>query len=149
MSTVAIFPSRAQGRETDAVPTSVAVGPDGAYYVSELTGIPFGTFNAHIYRVVPGQEPTVYLDGFKMIVDIAFDQQWNLYVLQYATVPGSASGFGRSGALTRVTPDGQRSNVLTGLRTPTSVAVGSDGFLYVSNAGNFPSIGEVIRVAAP
>jgi len=151
ISTVAVFPSRAQGRLTDSVPTSVAVGLDGAYYVSELTGIPFGTWNAAIYRVVPGEEPSVYLDGFKMIIDIAFDADWNLYVLDYATVPGSTPGglFGRSGRLTRVAPDGTRKTVLSGLATPTSVAVGSDGFLYVTNRGNFPATGEVVRVAAP
>ena len=147
ISTVAIFPSRAQGRATDAVPTSVAVGPDGAYYVSELTGVPFATWNASVYRVVPGEAPSVYIDGFKMIVDIAFDTEWNLYVLQHATVTGTL--FGRSGVLTRVTPDGTRTTVISGLRTPTSVAVGPDGFLYIATLGVFPAIGEVIRVAAP
>ena len=147
ISTVATFPSRAQGRLTDAVPTSVAVGPDGAYYVSELTGIPFGTWDASIYRVVPGEAPIVYLHGFKMIVDIAFDADWNLYVLEHATVPGSNSTFGRSGALVKVAPDGTRTTVISGLRTPTSVAVGPDGFVYVSNRGIFPAVGEVVQVA--
>ena len=110
--------------------------------------MPFATTNANIYRVVPDQVPTVYADGLKMIIDIAFDAQWNLYVLQYATVPGAL--FGRSGVLTRVAAaDGHRTNLLTGLRLPTSVAVGADGFLYVANLGNFPGMGEVIRVAAP
>jgi hypothetical protein len=151
ISTVATFPSRAQGRGTDAVPTSIAVGSDGAYYVSELTGVPFGTWNASVYRVVPGEAPSVYIDGFRMIIDIAFDADWNLYVLQYATVPGTTPGglFGRSGVLTRITPDGSRTNVITGLRQPTSVAVGPDGFLYVTNVGNLPAVGEVIRVEAP
>jgi hypothetical protein len=147
ISTVATFPSRAQGRATDAVPTSVAVGPDGAYYVSELTGIPFATWNASVYRVVPGEPPSVYIDGFRMIIDIAFDTEWNLYVLQYATTPGAL--FGRSGVLTRVAPDGTRTTVISGLRTPTSVAIGPDGFLYVTNLGNFPAVGEVVRIAAP
>jgi hypothetical protein len=153
ISTVATFPSRAQGRLTDAVPTSVAVGPDGAYYVSELTGIPFATWNASIYRVAPGETPpiTSYLDGFKMIIDIAFDADWNLYVLQYATLvnppPPAPQVFGRSGVLTKVAPDGTRTNILTGLRTPTSVVVGPDGFVYVSNRGNFPAVGEVVQVA--
>jgi hypothetical protein len=145
ISTVATFPSRGQGRLTDAVPTSVAVGPDGAYYVSELTGIPFTTWDASIYRVVPGEAPTVYLHGFKMIVDIAFDADGNLYVLQHATVTGST--FGRSGVLTKVAPDGTRTTVISGLRTPTSVAIGPDGFVYVANRGVFPAVGEVVQVA--
>jgi hypothetical protein len=151
VSTIATFPSRAQGRGTDAVPTSVAVGPDDAYYVSELTGVPFATFDAAVYRIVPHQPPQIYRDGFRMIIDIAFDADWNLYVLQYATVPASTPGgvFGRSGALVKVAPDGTRTTVIGGLRTPTSVAVGSDGFLYIGNNGNARSIGEVIRVAAP
>ena len=39
---------------TDAVPTSVVRGPDGAYYVSQLTGFPFEAGDANIWRVVPG-----------------------------------------------------------------------------------------------
>src|ERR671930_2140959 len=47
ISTLAVFPSRPQGRATDSVPTAVAVGPDGAYYVSELTGVPFAAGAPH------------------------------------------------------------------------------------------------------
>ena len=39
VNTLAVFPSR-PARATDAVPTSVAIGPDGAYYVGELSGAP-------------------------------------------------------------------------------------------------------------
>jgi hypothetical protein len=56
VNTMAVFPSRPQ-RTTDAVPTSVAVGPDGAYYVGELSGVPFAAGAANVYRVVPGQAP--------------------------------------------------------------------------------------------
>ena len=43
ISTVASFAARALGGPgpTEPVPTGIAVGPDGAYYVSELTGFPF------------------------------------------------------------------------------------------------------------
>jgi hypothetical protein len=46
ISTLAVFPSRMvdfQGGEVpmDAVPTTVVRGPDGAYYVGQLTGFPF------------------------------------------------------------------------------------------------------------
>ncbi len=56
VTTAVVFPSR-PARPTDAVPTAVAKGPDGAYYVSELTGVPFAAGAAVIYRVVPGQAP--------------------------------------------------------------------------------------------
>ena len=48
--------------------------------------------------------------------------------------------------LIRVAPDGTRSTVLSGLTRPTSVAVGPDGSLYVSNRGISAGIGEVLRV---
>jgi hypothetical protein len=39
----------------ESVPTAVAVGPDGAYYVSELTGVPLATgLGLHmLYRIYP------------------------------------------------------------------------------------------------
>ena len=105
---MATFPSRGTGRATDAVPTSIAIGPDGAYYVSELTGIPFATFNASVYRVVPGEQPTVFVDGFRMVVDIAFDADGSLYVLQHATVTGAAFGDRARSCASRRTARGRR-----------------------------------------
>src|SRR5262249_20371315 len=64
VTTLAEFPSRDDGRPTDAVPTDVVTGPDGAYYVSELTGVPFAVGAARVYRVVPGQAPEVVYTGF-------------------------------------------------------------------------------------
>lgn len=58
ISTLAVFPAR-PGRSTDAVPTAVVVGPDRAYYVSELTGVPFTAGAARVYRVIPGEAPSV------------------------------------------------------------------------------------------
>ena len=58
-TTVAVFPARPH-RTTDSVPTARAVGPDGAYYVGESTGVPFAAGAARIYRVVEGMEPEVY-----------------------------------------------------------------------------------------
>lgn len=146
---------------TDAVPTSVLVGPDGAYYVSELTGVPFVDGRANIYRVGPGDTPHTFLindaclTGFKMIIDMDFDNEENLYVLQHAT--GLVQQPGR-GVLIKVTPDrsqadicaqyrtGTRTDVVTELRFPTSVAVGPDGALYISNRGLSAGGGEVVRI---
>ena len=54
------------------MPTAVVVGPDGAYYVSELTGAPFTEGAARVYRVVRGEAPTVFLAGFKTLIDLDF-----------------------------------------------------------------------------
>src|SRR5262245_56501230 len=143
VSTLATFPSRAQGRLTDAVPTSVAVGPDGAYYVGQLTGIPFTAGAANIYRVVPGQAPTVAWSGFTTVIDIAFDADGNLYVLEHSTGPVF---FALPGRLLKVAPDGTRTTVVDGLTRPGSVAIGPDGALYISNRSTSAGTGEVLRV---
>ena len=143
VSTLAVFPSRSQGRSTDAVPTAVAVGPDGAYYVAELTGVPFAAEAAAIYRVVPGQTPTVAWSGFTTVIDLAFGPDGSLYVLEHSTGPVF---FGLPGRLLEVAPDGTRTPVLEGLTRPGSVAVGPDGALYVSNHSTEIGAGEVLRI---
>jgi hypothetical protein len=65
-------------------------------------------------------------------------------VLQFATGPVFFTG---PGELIRIAPDGSRSVVLGGLNFPTSVAVGVDGGLYVTNRGVTPGLGEVLRIA--
>lgn len=145
ISTVAVFPSRVNGRPTDSVPSAVAVGPDGAYYVSEFSGAPFAVGTARVYRVVPGQAPEIFVDNFTTIIDLDFDSEGNLYVLEHATGPG-LSGAGR---VTRVDSHGNRTVLITGLTRPTSVAVGPDCAAYVSNRGVSPGIGEVLRFNLP
>jgi len=141
--TLAVFPSRPQGRSTDAVPTSVVVGPDGAYYVGELTGVPFAAGAARIYRIVPGSAPEVFRSGFTTIIDIAFGSDGSLYVLEHSTGPVF---FALPGDVVRVAPDGTRTTVASGLNRPTSIAIGDDGALYVSNFGTSAGIGQVLRI---
>jgi sugar lactone lactonase YvrE len=70
----------------DAVPTSVALGPDGDYYVGQLTGFPFPIGGANIYRVpAEGGTPEIVATGFTHIVDLAFGPDGSLYVLEIAT----------------------------------------------------------------
>lgn len=142
IETLATFPSR-PARATDAVSTTVARGPDGAWYVGELTGVPFADGAARIYRVIEGAEPEIYLQGFKTIIDLAFGPDGSLYVLQHATGPVF---FGGPGQVIKVAPDGTRSVVHGGLERPTSIAIGDDGALYVSNRGASILTGEVLRI---
>jgi hypothetical protein len=139
-STVAVFPARASGRTTDAVPTDVVVGPDGALYVSELSGAPFTAGAANIYRVVPGETADIYLTGFKTAIDLDFGPDGSLYVLEHATGNMFFSGPGR---IVRVAPDGSRTVVLDGLTRPTSLLVVDDG-VYVTNNGISVGIGQVL-----
>jgi hypothetical protein len=144
ISTLATFPSR-PNRPTDSVPTGFTVGPDGAYYVGELSGAPFTAGVARVYRVVPGSAPQILLEGFKAILDLSFGPDGSLYVVEFSQ--GPAPGLAAPGRLIRVLPDGTRQVVLDGLDHPTSVLVDpDDGTIYVTNRGTSVGNGEVLKV---
>jgi hypothetical protein len=128
----------------ESVPTSVVIGPDGAYYVGELTGFPFPVGSARVWRVVPGQEPTVYASGFTNIIDLAFGRDGSLYVLEITT-NGLLTG-DLTGALKRVPRGGGSATLLTtSLVAPSGLTVGSDGSVYISNRSIFSGSGQVLR----
>jgi sugar lactone lactonase YvrE len=143
ISTVAVFPSRAQGRSTDSVPTAVARGRGGTLYVGELTGVPFAAGAANVYRVRPGGgAPEVVATGFTTIIDLDVDRAGNLYVLEHSSGPVF---FGGTGTLWRIDRSGNREALVTGLSRPTSVVIGPDGAAYISNRGVSVGTGEVLR----
>ena len=151
ISTVATFPARMVEGPTgemmpmDAVPTSVTVGPDGAYYVTQLTGFPFPVGGANVWRVAPGSDPEIYAGGFTNILDAAFAADGSLYVLEMFR--NSMLSGNPTGAVTRVWPDGRRAVVAReGLITPTGLTIGPDHALYVSNFGTSADAGQVVRI---
>jgi hypothetical protein len=98
--TLAVFPSQQvrplPGLPTQAVPTSVAVGPDGWISVGQLTGAPFPAGGANVWRVPPdGGTPEICATGFTTIIDLTFDNQGNLYVLEFASGIGFPPNTGR------------------------------------------------------
>jgi sugar lactone lactonase YvrE len=162
ISTLAVFPDRLvdappflelpPGTQIpmDAVPTSVARGLDGNYYVGQLTGFPFPVGGANVYRVsAQGGTPEVYAGGFTAIIDIAIGADGSLYVLEIAK-NGLLAAFidgDWTGALIRVAPDGARTELAPGaLFAPGGVAVGADGNLYVTNNSIFSGSGQVVRI---
>jgi hypothetical protein len=158
VSTLAVFPQRLvpapdflglpPGSEIpmDSVPTSVTRGPDGAYYVGELTGFPFPLHGARVYRVVPGNAPEVYAEGFTNIIDIEFGPDGLLYVLEITHK--SLLSESPNGALLRVGADGSAEVVARrGLILPAGLTFGPDGAAYISNCGPCEAgAGEVVRV---
>lgn len=81
ISTLAVFPPRLlAGRPIPlrSVPSAVVRGPDGAFYVGERTRFPRG--QARVWRVVPGQPPTVYASGFTAIRALSFGPGERLFV---------------------------------------------------------------------
>lgn len=122
--------------DAQAVPTSVAVGPDGALYVGLLRGVPSNPGTAYIYRVVPGHAPRVWARGLTAVTAIAFDHQGRLLATEYSTA-GLLAPPTVPGALVRIGRHGHTVTTLAvpGLVQPTGVAVGPGGAVYVSNYG--------------
>ena len=137
-------PMRAQ-----SVPTSVTVGPDGAYYVGELTGFPFEKGSARVWRVVPGRAPEVFARGFSAITGVAFDSSGNLLVLEMARDGLLAAETGGSpvGRLVRVNSDGSHTTLAAkGLTLPGGLAVSRGGTIYISNNSTSPGDGSVVKL---
>lgn len=128
--------------EADAVPTEVQRGPDGALYVSTLSGVPFANGAAKIYRVGSGGTPAVYADGFKTITDFAFGRDGSLYVLEYASGPFLTP----PGRVVRVARNGTRTVITAALTNPTGILLDRRGTIYVSNRGDQAGVGEVLRI---
>jgi len=140
-----------------SVPTTVAQGPDGGFYVGQLTGFPFPVDAANVYRVPPqGGEAQVYASGFTNIIDLAFDASGTLYVLQIGNGLAAPGGppLAAPGKLIRVDSNGGQTVVYAGLFYPGGLAIGPDGAAYVTNfgivpgpvPGVFPDGGTVLRI---
>jgi len=130
----------------ESSPTSIVRGPDNALYVGELTGFPFAQGSARVFRIDPHSiaPPTVYATGFTCIMDLDFDEDGNLYVLEFQHA-GLLSD-DPTGALIRVAPSGARTTVAsTGLVFPAGLAVHGYG-AFVSNFGVSPGVGQVVRI---
>lgn len=144
----------------EAVPTSVAVGPDGYWYVGELKGFPFTPGTSRIWRVAPWARDvtcdptaksgpcTVFMDGFTSIVSLAWGKHKTLYVVEMVR-SGVANFFGgvdSVGALWKV-KGGVKSELVPGrLTLPGGVAVSKRGTIYVTNQSVSVGGGEVLRI---
>lgn len=133
---------------TDSVPDALATGPDGALYVGEFTGGAQPRGAAHIWRVVPGQPPTLFASGLTSVTSLAFGPDGSLYATEFA--PGD---------VVRIAPDGTRTVLGAGaLHFPGGIAVTPDGAVFVTNwtvASSTPArkgelkghTGQIVRIA--
>jgi hypothetical protein len=154
------FPARI---DAEAVPTTVAIGPDGWVYVGELKGFPFRPRTSRIWRIDPNADgvlcsvntPTTgcsHIRGrFTAINDIAFNQQTStLYVYQLAAdgvlafEAGFESGEFPPAVLLKVRGDERTRLAVRRLSQPGGVVVTRDGRVFVTD-GLFTD-GRLIRV---
>lgn len=154
VTNVATFLARPNGAPpgfppiSDSVPTGVAIGHDGAFYVAELTGFPFTQGAARIYRVTEAGEVSIAYTGFTNIADIEFGSDGSLYVLELDSNGLATPGGG--GRLLRAGVGGMHETLFSrGLVVPTGFTIGADKAFYITNFSGGPDgRGEVLRVAA-
>jgi hypothetical protein len=131
-----------------AVPTGVVKGPDGFYYVSQLTGFPFPVGGANIFRVDPRTGAyTVYASGFTMAMDLDFGDDGTLYVLELDS--DNILGGSTDGSIWTVSKRGVKRKLALPAGTltePGGIAVGRHDDLYVSNHAREAGNGEVLRI---
>jgi len=138
---------------TDAVPTCIDRGPDGALYVGQLTGGGAGPGAADIWRVVPGQSPTVWASGLTAITGCGFGTDGKFYATEFSTL-GFESFAAETGAFVQVPAHSTSPNVIvsSGLSFPAGFAAGPNGSAYISNWSIAPSdtgggpTGEVVHI---
>ncbi len=139
------------------VPTSVAIGPDGAYYVGELKGFPGPVGESRVWRIEPGARHadcatssacSIVADGFTSIVDLNFGPDGTLYVTELDEASWAAIEI--LGTVTGGTVNacnvssGACSVVAGGLPMAMSATVAADGGLYALILGLVPGGAEVI-----
>jgi hypothetical protein len=142
-----------------AVATSIAVGPDGAYYVGELTGFPAPTGMSRVWRVEPG---TLHADcasspgcrvvagGFTSITDLAFGRDGELFVVEldeatWAAVELQLGPIG--GTVNRCDLSaGTCEEVATGLPIPIGVAADKSGSVWAAIWALVPELAQVVSL---
>jgi hypothetical protein len=138
---------------SDAVPTCVAKGPDGALYVSQLTGGGNGPGAANVWRVEPWDgDLSKWATGLTAVTGCGFDSDGDFYAVEFSTL-GFESFAPETGALVRVPPHSTSpETVVSKLSFPNGFASRGDS-VYLSNwsiapaAGSHGATGQVLRVA--
>ncbi|WP_166390990.1 ScyD/ScyE family protein [Nocardioides ochotonae] len=140
---------------SEAVTTSVAVGPDGAVYIGELRGFPATPGTSQVWRVEPGATEAVcdptdpragdctrVADGLTSINDLAVDRRGTIYVSTLSKASWLAWELGVEGSevgglfmITRPRSGGtQVKELVRGqLTLPAGVDVGPDGRVFVAS----------------
>jgi hypothetical protein len=146
VSGLSIFANLPSGPQ--AVPTSVVIGPDRQYYVSQLVGFPFPVGAANIYKVDPRSgAQTVFKSGFTNLMDLAFGRDGTLYALEIDA--DGLLGGSNEGAIFAIDRRGNQRQITLPAGTlpfPGGITATNDA-LYVSINSGSPGNGQVIRIS--
>jgi hypothetical protein len=142
----------------EAVATSIAIGPDGAWYVGELKGFPAGPGQSRIWRIERGTRHadcgtsdrcSVVADGLTSIVDLAFTPSGKLDVVELdegGFLPLELGMPGLGGTVDRCdVHTGACSVLASGLTMPIAVAEKGSSTYALVNA-LIPGAAQVIKL---
>ena len=126
------------------VPTALAY--HGNFYMGNLGVFPITQGASKIYKITPEGNTKVDESDFTTVLGLVFDNNANMYVLENTTNNMFPTPF--TGRIVRVSPNGTKDVLVTGLALPTGMTYGPDGNLYVSNwgFGAAPGGGQVLKV---
>ncbi|WP_306751698.1 ScyD/ScyE family protein [Paracoccus actinidiae] len=126
------------------VPTGATVGPNGDILVGQLTGFPFPVGGANVFAIDGAGMIDVFAAGFTNLIDVAFGNG-KLYALEFDS--DSLIGPNTTGSLFEVGKDGVKRLVYGALNSPTGLAIGTNGRIFVAESGVSPTDGRVIELA--
>ena len=146
----------------EPVPTSVAIGPDGAYYVGELKGFPAPLGESRVWRIERGarnvkcgESPKckVVVDGLTSIIDLVFGPDGKLYVAQIDDQSWLAMEIALGGGPVTLAGSVRSCDVATGACSPavtgqpilTSITFRRDGSLWGAVNALLPT-GDVVQL---
>jgi hypothetical protein len=142
------------------VTTSVAVGPDGAFYVTELKGFPGPVGRSQIWRIEPGTRHvacdasatdspcSVVAEGFTSIVDLTFGADGTAYVTEIDEASWLAVEFDQTqmagGTVNSCTTAWVCTELATDLTMPIAVAEDTTGQVSVAVAALISGEADVV-----
>lgn len=140
-----------------AVATSVAVGPDGAWYVGELKGFPAPRRSSRVWRIEPGTrhaecgsspDCSIVVRGLTSIVDLNFGHDGALHAVEIDEDTWLAVELGQStvGTVNSCEVATGDCEVVTHLRLPTAVA-STRRHTYATVRSLVPGRADVVRIA--